>query len=249
MIDGMSLQKKRHEVYRKTCVKRKVKSEKMDKVTYKEVKNSPEVNAYIQQGNEALGVLGFTDHSSAHALIVSSRSGMILQKLGYGRRNVELAKIAGYMHDIGNCVNRKDHAHHGAILARSILKEMGMDVTEIALVMNAIGAHDEHTGFAVNAVSAALILADKTDVRRNRVRHKPKAAFDKHDRVNYAVTSSSLEILPEKRTILFEIQLDETICSMMDYFEIFLQRMLMCKRAAEVLDMKFKMTANGNKIC
>lgn len=221
----------------------------MGKITYKDVKNSEEVNEYIRQGNETLGVLGYTDHSSAHALIVATRSGMILQKLGYGKRDIELAKIAGYMHDIGNCVNRKDHAHHGAILSRCILKDMGMKFPEIAMIINTIGSHDETTGYAVNPISAALILADKTDVRRNRVRHKAKAAFDKHDRVNYAVTSSTLEILTEKNTILFAIQLDENICSMMDYFEIFLQRMLMCKRAAEVLDMQFKMTANGNKIC
>lgn len=221
----------------------------MSKVTYKDVKASEEVNEYIRQGNETLGVLGFTDHSSEHALIVATTAGRILQKLGFGKRDIELAKIAGYMHDIGNCINRIDHAHLGAILARNILKDMGMDFPEIALVMNAIGLHDEATGYAGNQISAALILADKTDVRRNRVRNKTKEAFDKHDRVNYAVTASSLEIQLEKHTILFEIQLDENICSMIDYFEIFLQRMMMCKRAAEVLGMRFKMVANGNKIC
>lgn len=221
----------------------------MGKITYKDIKASEEINEYIRQGNETLGVLGYTDHSSEHALIVASTSGKILQKLEYGKRDIELAKIAGYMHDIGNCINRNDHPHHGAILARSILKEMGMSFSEIALVMNAIGLHDEATGGAVNPISAALILADKTDVRRSRVRNHIKETFDKHDRVNYAVISSSLEILPEKHTILFSIKLDESICSMIDYFEIFLQRMLMCKRSAEILGMRFKMVANGNKIC
>ena len=153
------------------------------------------------------------------------------------------------MHDIGNCVNRNDHAHSGALLASRILTEMGMDFEDVALIMNAIGMHDEHTGGAVDPVSAALILADKTDVRRNRVRNMNPASFDKHDRVNYAVISASLNIQKEKKIIKLELELDEGICSMMDYFEIFLQRMLMCRRAASVLDMTFKLSANGNKIC
>lgn len=221
----------------------------MNKVKYKDIKESAEVNAYIQQGNDALGTLGYTDHSMEHALNVALNAGRILQKLNYGKRDVELAKIAGYMHDIGNCINRHDHAHSGAMLARDILKDMGMDYSEIALVMNCIGQHDEGTGEPVNSISAAVILADKTDVRRNRVRNKVKANFDKHDRVNYAVTAVELSIQEEKHTILFEIKLDESICSMMEYFEIFVQRMLLCKKAAEILGMKFKMTANGNKIC
>lgn len=221
----------------------------MSKISYIDVKKSPEVNAYIKQGNAALGVMGFTEHSTAHAALVASRSAMILRALGYSEREIELAQIAGYMHDIGNCVNRKDHAHHGAMLARNILKEMGMDFEEIAIVMNAIGNHDESSGVAANPVSAALILADKTDVRRNRVRNTSPATFDIHDRVNYAVTSSELEIIPCTGTILSKIELDETMCSMIEYFEIFLQRMLMCRKAAEILGMGFKMTANGNKIC
>lgn len=218
-------------------------------VTYNDVKNSPEVNAYIKQGNDALGVMGFTEHSSAHAALVAARSFMILKALGYSEREMELAQIAGYMHDIGNCVNRKDHAHHGAVLSRNILKEMGMDFEEIAIVMNAIGNHDETSGVAVNPISAALILADKTDVRRNRVRNTVFSTFDIHDRVNYAVTSSELEVIPCNGVILSKIELDESICSMMEYFEIFLQRMIMCRKAAAVLGMDFKMTANGNKIC
>ncbi|MDO4285981.1 MAG: HD domain-containing protein [Eubacteriales bacterium] len=221
----------------------------MSKITYKDVKSSDEVNAYIRQGNETLGALGYTDHSSEHAVIVAVQSGKILQKLDYGKRDIELARIAGYLHDIGNCINRENHAQSGALLARSILRDMGMSAGEIALIANAIGHHDETDGCAVNPISAALILADKTDVRRNRVRNRSKASFDKHDRVNYAVTASRLEILLPKKTILFDIQLDEEICSMMDYFEIFLRRMLMCKRAAEILGLRFKMVANKNKIC
>lgn len=218
-------------------------------ITYEQIIKSPEINAYIKQGNASLQVQGYTDHSEAHATIVARQAGRILQKLGCDKRLVELAKIAGYMHDIGNCVNRNGHAHHGAILARAILKDMKMNYNEIALIINAIGEHDEKTGQATDPISAALILADKTDVRRNRVQAKAPEAFDQHDRVNYAVTGAALHIRPQKEQIQFSIQLDENICSMMDYFEIFLQRMLMCKRAAEVLHMRFKMTANGNKIC
>ena len=183
----------------------------------------PEVNAYIEQGNRVLGALGFTEHSRGHAVKVAETAGNILEKLGYNQHTIELARIAGYMHDMGNCVNRVDHAHSSAIMAFQIL--------------------------AVDAVSAALILADKTDVRRNRVRNTIKESFDKHDRVNYAAVASSLHVNVEKQVILLEIELDEGICSILDYFEIFLQRMLMCKRAAEMLGMKFKMKANGNKIC
>lgn len=221
----------------------------MSKLQYEDIQKSEEVNAYLAQGNEMLGVLGYTDHSAKHAQIVADTAGKILKELGAPKRKIELAQIAGYMHDIGNCVNRTDHAHNGAILARSILKDMGMEVREIAAVMNAIGSHDEKTGCATDPISAALIIADKTDVRRNRVRNKSMASFDKHDRVNYAVTASKLRIIPEKNTILFEICLDESICALIDYFEIFMQRMMMCRRAAEVLGMKFKMTANGKKVC
>ncbi len=221
----------------------------MTRITYKNIKESEEVNEYIRQGNEMLGVLGYTDHSIAHATIVATQSAKILETIGYSKRDVELCKIAGYMHDIGNCINRNDHAHNGALLSRNILKELGMDFHEISIIMNAIGNHDEATGTAVNAISAALIIADKTDVRRNRVRNQIKETFDKHDRVNYAVTSSNLTVQMDKKTILFEIELDESICSMIDYFEIFIQRMLMCKRAAEILGMRFKMVANKNKIC
>lgn len=221
----------------------------MEQVTFKDIKKSKEVNSYIYKGNSTLGVLGYTDHSAEHAVKVSSMAGKILECLGYGGHTVELAKIAGYMHDIGNCVNRLDHPHSGALMAHQILRDMKMDYEDIAVIINAIGMHDEKSGGAVDTVSAALILADKTDVRRDRVRNQNKAAFDKHDRVNYAVVSSSLDIQKEKKVIKLELQLDENICSMMDYFEIFLQRMLMCRRAASVLGTTFKLNANGNKIC
>ena len=221
----------------------------MEQVTFKDIKKSKEVNAYIYKGNSTLGVLGYTDHSAEHAVKVSSMAGKILECLGYGGHTVELAKIAGYMHDIGNCVNRLDHPHSGALMAHQILRDMKMDYEDIAVIINAIGMHDEKSGGAVDTVSAALILADKTDVRRDRVRNQNKAAFEKHDRVNYAVVSSSLDIQKEKKVIKLDLQLDENICSMMDYFEIFLQRMLMCRRAASVLGTTFKLNANGNKIC
>ena len=221
----------------------------MEQVTFKDIKKSKEVNAYIYKGNSTLGVLGYTYHSAEHAVKVSSMAGKILECLGYGGHTVELAKIAGYMHDIGNCVNRLDHPHSGALMAHQILRDMKMDYEDIAVIINAIGMHDEKSGGAVDTVSAALILADKTDVRRDRVRNQNKAAFDKHDRVNYAVVSSSLDIQKEKKVIKLDLQLDENICSMMDYFEIFLQRMLMCRRAASVLGTTFKLNANGNKIC
>lgn len=221
----------------------------MSKVTYKAIKNMPEVNAYIEQGNRVLGALGFTEHSRGHAVKVAETAGNILEKLGYNQHTIELSRIASYMHDMGNCVNRVDHAHSSAIMAFQILRDLKAPDEDIAVIVSAIGQHDEATGMAVDAVSAALILADKTDVRRNRVRNTIKESFDKHDRVNYAAVASSLHVNVEKQVILLEIELDEGICSILDYFEIFLQRMLMCKRAAEMLGMKFKMKANGNKIC
>lgn len=221
----------------------------MKEITYKEVKCLDEVNAYIEQGNEVLGVLGYTEHSKKHAAKVAEIAGMILKKLGHDQHLVELAKIAGYLHDMGNSINRSDHAHTGALMAFQMLREWQVPPKDIAVIISAIGNHDESTGTAVDPVSAALILADKTDVRRNRVRNRVKANFDKHDKVNYAALASDLQINVEKKVITLEIELDESICSMIDYFEIFLQRMLMCKRAAELLGLKFKMTANGNKIC
>ena len=220
-----------------------------EKITYKMVKESKEVNAFLEKGNESLGVLGYTEHSRKHAAKVAETSARILETLGYDPHLVELAKIVGYMHDIGNCVNRHDHPHSGAIMAFTLLNRWNVDPLDTAVIVSAIGQHDERTGTAVDPVSAALILADKTDVRRNRVRNQVKETFDKHDRVNYAALSSKLIINAEDKTAKLKIVLDENISSIMDYFEIFMQRMLMCKRASELLGLNFKLIANGRKIC
>ena len=191
-------------------------------------------------------MLGYTEHSRAHAAKVAEEAGAILRALGYPERDIELCRIAGYMHDIGNAVNRTDHAHSGALMAREILKALGMPYADIAYVMAAIGNHDEKTGTAVPHIPAALILADKTDVRRSRVRNKDMSSFDIHDRVNYAAIASELSIT--KETIHLNVTLDERSCSMLDYFEIFLDSMLMCRRAAELLGVRFKFTVNGSKV-
>lgn len=221
----------------------------MNSLNYETIRKSKEINIYIERGNDTLRAMGYTDHSMAHCTKVAEVSGHILQELGYDKHQIELAKIAGYMHDIGNAVNRTNHAQSGAILAREILMKMNLDLHDIAIIMNAIGVHDETCGGAVNPVSAALVLADKTDVRRNRVNKKPKSTFDKHDNVNYAVVSSHLKIMKETKQIIFQIDLDEKIGSLMDYFEIFMKRMMMCKRAAEILGLNFKMVANEVNIC
>lgn len=218
-------------------------------VTYKQIRKDEEINGLIEKGNEVLGELGYTEHSQKHAAKVAETAGKILKDLGYGKKLIELSKIAGYMHDIGNSINRHDHAHSGAILAYEILKERKMPMPDAICVASAIGNHDENTGTAVDTVSAALILADKTDVRRNRVRNPVIASFDAHDRVNYAVLSSSLTVNTEKKVIQMDLYLDDSMCTVMDYFEIFLQRMMMCRRAAEHLDCKFKLLANGSKLC
>lgn len=187
-----------------------------------------------------LGVMGYTDHSAIHCSLVAERAAYILKNLGYSAREAELAKIAGFMHDIGNAVNRTHHAEYGALLANDILKQSDLSVEDRILIVSAIGHHDESTGGATDPVSAALIIADKTDVRRSRVREKNKATFDKHDRVNYAVTDTKLKINTEKKVISLNLQIDEKICTMYEYFEIFLGRMMMCRKAAEILGMSFK---------
>lgn len=217
-------------------------------MAYKEIRKNKEVLAYLKKGNENLGIMGFTDHSEIHCSVVAERAAMILEKFGYPEHDRELARIAGFMHDMGNAVNRHRHAEYGAILASQILANTDMPVEDRVAVVSAIGNHDESTGGAVDAISAALIIADKTDVRRNRVRNKEKAAYDIHDRVNYAVTEAKLKVNPDKRVITLNLQIDESICSMLEYFEIFLDRMLMCRRASEMLGAKFKLTANGSKI-
>ncbi len=219
------------------------------KTDYKQIRENEEINLLIEKGNATLNELGYTEHSRKHASKTAETAGKILKELGYGKHKIELARIAGYMHDIGNSINRHDHAHSGAILAYQILKETDMPLKDILVVSTAIGHHDEATGTAVDEVSAALILADKTDVRRNRVQNPNPASFDIHDRVNYAALSSKLIIHKEKRIIQMELELDDSICTVMDYFEIFLKRMMMCRRAAERLDCKFKLMANGSKLC
>lgn len=195
-----------------------------------------------------LGVMGYTDHSAIHCSLVAERAAYILKNLGYSAKEAELAKIAGFMHDIGNAVNRTHHAEYGALLANDILKQSDLSIEDRILIVSAIGHHDESTGGATDPISAALIIADKTDVRRSRVREKNKATFDKHDRVNYAVTDTKLKINTEKKVISLNLQIDEKICSMYEYFEIFLGRMMMCRKAAEILGMSFKLTVNGSKV-
>ena len=214
-------------------------------LTFKDIKNNPQVKTYIKKADEALGVLGYTEHSFAHVTRVAETAGYILQALGYDTRTVELAKIAGYLHDIGNLVNRVDHSQSGAVMAFRILDRMEFPPEEIASIVTAIGNHDEGTGVPVNAVAAAMILADKADVRRSRVRNQDRSTFDIHDRVNYSVTNSELKINDEHTQILLKLTVDTAISSVMDYFEIFIDRMVLCRKAAEKLGLQFKLTING----
>ena len=217
-------------------------------VTLEDVKNNPEVQELIIGAQKQLNALGYTEHSQRHVSIVSNRAGMILETLGYDKHRIELAKIAGYLHDIGNGVNRVDHAHSGAILAYNILKEMGMDIKDRLEIMSAIGNHDEATGTAVSDVSAALILADKSDVHRDRVVNKNMATFDIHDRVNYAVTDAMLEIDESKRKVILSLTIDTQICPVLDYFQIFMDRTMMSKYAAKYLHIWFELVINGTKL-
>lgn len=212
---------------------------------YKDILQNKEVKSLLKKGNDNLGMLGYTDHSEKHCAIVAKRAGMILKKFGYSEHEIELAEIAGALHDIGNAINRKNHGEYGAILAYSLLEKLDIPLTDRVIIVSAIGNHDESTGGAVDAVSAALILADKTDVRRNRVRNEEKSGFDKHDRVNYAVTNATVKVNVQKRSITLNLQIDEDICTMYEYFEIFLGRMMMCRKAAELLGAKFKLTARS----
>ena len=217
-------------------------------MTYSEIRNNAEVCALLDKGNQNLGVLGFTDHSEAHCLLVAERAAYILRKLEFSEHDQELAKIAGFMHDIGNAINRTHHAELGALLANDILTQTDMPMDDRIAVIAAIGQHDESTGGSKDPISAALILADKTDVRRNRVRTKDAVHFDIHDRVNYAVTGSTLKVDTEKDIIALNLQIDESICTMYEYFDIFLGRMMMCRGAAEMLGAKFRLTVNGGKV-
>lgn len=217
-------------------------------ITLEEIKNIPVVETLIRTGNANLEVMGFTEHGFRHINLTSSIAYNVLRLLDYPERDAELARIAGYMHDIGNVVNRSGHHLSGAILAYYILDQTRMPHDEIFTVVSAIGNHDEQTGQPVNNVAAALILADKSDVHRTRVRNQNIAGFDIHDRVNYAVERSFLRVEPESRQILLELDIDPHISPVMDYFEIFLSRMMMCRRAAEFLGCTFGLEINGNKL-
>lgn len=217
-------------------------------VTYEMVRHSEEINTYIRQADASLVALGYTEHSFAHVTRCAETASGLLQQLGADERQVELARIAGYMHDIGNLVNRVDHAQSGAVMAFRILDKMGMPPEDTALVVTAIGNHDESTAFPVNGVAAALILADKTDVRRSRVRNRDTIRFDIHDRVNWAVEHSQLDLDKAAGTVTLVIRLDTQVCSVMDYFEIFLARMLLCRKAAEYFGLTFRLAVNGQQL-
>lgn len=217
-------------------------------LTYDQVTMNEAIKTYISRADESLAALGYTEHSFAHVLHVARMAGYILQTLGYDERAVELAKIAGYLHDIGNLANRKDHSQSGAVMVYSILNDMGCDPGEIATIVTAIGNHDEGTGVPVNAVAAALILADKADVRRSRVRNKDMASFDIHDRVNYSVVESVLKINEAKTLVKLKLTVDTKFGSVMDYFEIFMGRMILCRKAAETLGLQFKLIINEQQL-
>lgn len=217
-------------------------------ITLQDVIKNEEVEALIQGAQKQLDGLGYTEHSHRHISIVSQRAGEILETLGYPARTIELAKIAGYLHDIGNCVNRVDHAHSGAILAYNILKDMGMPVEERTEIMMAIGNHDEDTGTAVSDISAALILADKSDVHRDRVLKDNLSTFDIHDKVNYAVTDADLTIDSGEKRIVLKLTIDTKICPVLDYFEIFMDRTMMSKYAAKYLNIWFELLINNTRL-
>lgn len=213
-------------------------------MTYEIIKKDPAINTYITHADAALEVLGYTEHSYAHVTKVAVTAGQLLETLNYPPRTVELAKIAGYMHDIGNVVNRAEHSQSGAVMAFRILDRIGFEPEEIAIIVSAIGNHDEGTGVPVSAVAAALILADKSDVRRSRVRSKQIEVFDIHDRVNYSVTESRLRINDDQTQITLELTVDTQFSPVMDYFEIFMSRMIMCRKAAHALGLEFKLVIN-----
>ena len=217
-------------------------------MTYEDIKNNDEINTYIRQADQSLSALGYTEHSFAHVTLVAEKAGYILSTLGYPDRTVELAKIAGYLHDIGNLVNRVEHSQSGAIMAFRILDHLEFPPDETGQIITAIGNHDEGTGVPVSELAAALILADKSDVRRNRVRNLDAATFDIHDRDNYSVTKSELKINEAHTLIKLKLSVDTHYSSVMDYFEIFLQRMVLCRKAAEKLGLQFKLMINEQQL-
>ena len=217
-------------------------------ITFEQVRNNPAIRAYIKKADESLIALGYTEHSFAHVTKAGETARRILLQTGHPERLAELAAIAAYLHDIGNVINRVAHERTGALLAFSLLRDMGADPDDIATIITAIGNHDEATAFPVNDVAAALIIADKTDVRRSRVRNKDTIELDIHDRVNYAVEKSELIVNTKAREVLLHITIDTTISAISDYFEIFLSRMLLCRRAAEKLDLAFGLVINGQRL-
>jgi len=213
-------------------------------VTYEQIRNDERINTYIRQADESMRAMRFTEHSFAHVTKCAQVASGLLNDLGYSRREAELARIAGHLHDIGNVVNRNDHAHSGALMAFRLLDELGMPAEDVAVVVTAIGNHDEHTAYPVNAVAAALILADKSDVRRSRVRNREGIRSDIHDRVNYAVERADLALDQEAKTLTLTMTIDTTICPVMEYFEIFTVRMLLCRKAAQFFGLEFKLRIN-----
>ncbi|MBU4533116.1 MAG: HD domain-containing protein [Firmicutes bacterium] len=217
-------------------------------ITLADVKANPVLDSFIRNGNKFLGAMGYTEHSYRHVNLVSSIARNILERLGYPKRDAELAAIAGYLHDVGNVVSRANHGNSGAIIAFTALHEMGMPPDEIATVISAIANHEEEYGQPVNTVAAALIMADKSDVHRSRVRNPDLATFDIHDRVNYAAEHSFLWVNEDRRSITLELTIDTEICPVMEYFEIFLLRMALCRRAAVFLKSNFELVINGAKL-
>ena len=217
-------------------------------ITYQDIRKNETIRTYIRKADESLVALGFTEHSFAHVTRVADTARYILETLGYSEHEIELVQIAGYLHDIGNLVNRIDHSQSGAVMAFRILDNLNMPAEDIATITTAIGNHDEGTGVAVNAVAAALILADKSDVRKSRVRNKDAASYDIHDRVNHSVENSQLVIDDARKNITLSLVINTEESSVMDYFEIFMGRMIMCRKAAEKLGLKFKLIINEQSI-
>lgn len=217
-------------------------------LTYETIRKDEAIQTYITRADESLAALGFTEHSFPHVCHVADMAGYILTTMGYDQRTVELAKIAGYLHDIGNLVNRSEHSQSGAVMAWTLLQSMGCDPGELATIVTAIGNHDEGTGVPVNPVAAALILADKADVRRSRVRNQEISTFDIHDRVNYSVKKSELKINSDRTLVKLKLTVDTRYGSVMDYFEIFLGRMILCRKAAERLGLQFKLIINEQQL-
>ncbi|MBO5342857.1 MAG: HD domain-containing protein [Ruminococcus sp.] len=217
-------------------------------VTYKYIKQNPDIMEYIRRADKTLEAMGYTEHSFPHVERVAATAAMILETLGYDERTIELAKIASILHDIGNVINRIDHAQSGAVMAFRLLDNLSMPAGEICSIIAAIGNHDEGTAQPIDAISAAMIIADKADVRRSRVRNTDLTTFDIHDRVNYAVEMSKVSFSENEKSLILELQIDTKISSVMEYFEIFMNRMILCKRASEFLGLKFEMIINGSKI-